>query len=75
LPHSLAEVLDCAGEPGELLLAVCLSFELSRLFLKLALALFEITPAPAVFIQQDHPAEIGLGQPLELLSEAHLPPS
>jgi hypothetical protein len=73
--HSPAEVLDCAGEPGELLLAVCLGFELSRLFLKLPLALLEVTPAPAVFVQQDDPTEIGLGQPLELLSEAHLPPS
>ena len=36
---------------------------------------FEITPAPPVLVQQDHPAEIGLGQPLELLPEARLSPS
>ena len=75
LPHPLAEVLNGAGKPGELLVSVCLGFELSRLFLKLALALFEITPAPAVFVQQDHPAEIGLGQPLKLLPDARLSPS
>ena len=75
LPHPLAEVLNRAGKPGELLVPVCLGFELSCLFLKLALALFEITPAPAVFVQQDHAAEIGLGQPLELPPEARLPTS
>jgi hypothetical protein len=75
LPHPLAEVLNGAGKPGELLLAVRLGVKLPRLFLELALALLEVTPAPAVFVQQDDPAEIGLGQPLELLREARLSPS
>src|SRR5215212_4681716 len=75
LPHPLAEVRNGAGKPGELLVSVFLGFELSRLFLKLALALLEITPAPAVFVQQDDTAEIGLRQPLELLPEARLPTS
>ena len=75
LPHPLAEVLHGAGQPGELLVSVCLGFQLARLFLKLALALLEITPAPAVFVQQDHAAERGLGQPLELPPEARLSPS
>jgi hypothetical protein len=75
LPHPLAEVRDGAGEPGALLLSVCLRFKLSRLPLELALSLLEVTPAPAVFVQQDDPGEIGLGQPLELLTEARLSPS
>ena len=75
LPYPLAEVLHGAGQPGELLVSVCLGFQLARLFLKLALALLEITPPPAVFVQQDDPAEIGLRQPLELLPEARLSPS
>src|SRR5215210_8005975 len=65
LPHPPAEVLDGAGKPGELLLPVRLRLELSRLSLELALALLEVTPAPSVFVQQDDPAEVGLGQPLE----------
>jgi hypothetical protein len=75
LPHPLAEVLDGAGKPGELLLPVCLGVKLPRLPLELALALLEVTSAPSVFVQQDDPAEIGLGQPLELLPEARLSPS
>ena len=59
LPHPPAELLDGAGEPGELLLPVRLRFELSRLPLKLPLAILEVTPAPPVFVQQDDPAEIG----------------
>ncbi len=74
-PHPLAEVLEGAGKPGELLLPVCLGVKLSRLPLELALAVLEVAPAPAVFVQQDDPGEIGLGQPLELLPEARLPPS
>ena len=75
LPHPLADVLDGAGKPGELLLPVRLGVKSPRLPLELALALLEVTPAPAVFLQQDDPAEIGLGQPLELLPEARLSPS
>src|SRR3712207_6181780 len=75
LPHPLAEVLEAVGKPGEFLLPVCLRFKLSRLPLELALALLEVTPAPPVLVQQDDPGEIGLGQPLELLREARLPPS
>ena len=75
LPHPLPEVLDGAGKPGELLLPVCLGVKLPRLPLELALALLEVTSAPSVFVQQDDPAEIGLGQPLELLPEARLSPS
>ena len=75
LPHPLAEILHGTRQPGQLLVSVCLGVELPRLFLNLALALLEITPAPAVFVQQDDPAEIGLGQPLELLPEARLSPS
>src|SRR3712207_7596071 len=62
LPDPLAEVLDGAGKPGELLPPVRLRLEPSRLPLELALALLEVTPAPPVFVQQDDPAEIGLGQ-------------
>ncbi|MFC0387569.1 hypothetical protein [Muricoccus vinaceus] len=75
LPHPLAEILHGTGQPGQFLVSVCLSFQLARLFLKLALTRLEITPAPAVFIQQNDPAEIGLGQPLKLLPEARLPTS
>ena len=75
LPHPLAEVLDGAGKPGELLLPVRLRLEPSRLPLELALALLEVAPAPPVFVQRDDPAEIGLGQPLELRPQARLSPS
>jgi len=75
LPNPLTEVLDGAGKPGKLLLPVCLSIELSRLLLKLVLAPLEVTPAPPVFVQQDDPAEIGLGEPFKLLPEARLPPA
>jgi hypothetical protein len=75
LLHPAAEILDAAGEPSELLPAVCLRLKLSRLTLELASSLLEVTPAPAVFVQQDDPAKIGLGQPLELLPEARLPSS
>ena len=75
LPHPLAEVLNGAGEPGELLLPICLRLELFRLPLELALALLKVTSAPTVFVQQDDTGEVGLGQPLELLPEARLPSS
>src|SRR5918911_259332 len=75
LPHPLAEILDGAGEPGELVLPVGLRVELSCLPLKLPLAILKVTPAPPVFVEPHDPGEIGLGQSLELLPEAGLPTS
>ena len=75
LPHPLAEVLNGAGEPGELLLPICLRLELFRLPLELALELLKVTSAPTVFVQQDDTGEVGLGQPLKLPPEARLPSS
>ncbi len=75
LSHPLAEVLNGAGEPGELLLPVCPRLKLFRLPLELALALLKVTSTPTVFVQQDDTGEVGLSQPLELLPEAGLPPS
>jgi hypothetical protein len=53
----------------------CLRFELSRLPLKLPLAILKVTPATPVFVEPHDPGEIGLGQPLELLFKAGLPTS
>jgi len=75
LPHPLAEVLNGAGEPGELLLPICLRLELFRLPLELALALLKVTSAPTVFVQQDDTGEVGLSQPFKLPPEARLPSS
>ena len=75
LSHPPAEVLNGAGEPGEFLLPVCPRLKLFRLRLELALALLKVASALAVLVQQDDTGELGLGQPLELLPEARLPPS
>jgi IS6 family transposase len=75
VPHPAAEVLERAGEPGELLLPVRLRFELLRLLPQLPQAILNVTPPAPVFVQKHHPGEIGLGQPLELLSQARLSPS
>ena len=73
LPDPLAEVLDGVGKPAELLLPVCLRFELSCLLPQLPLAVLKVTPPPPVFVQTHHTGEISLGQPLELLLQACLP--
>jgi hypothetical protein len=52
-----------------------LRFELPRLFPQLPQAFLKVTPPAPVFVQKHHPGEIGLGQPLELLSQARLSPS
>src|SRR5215210_2221221 len=70
LPHPPAELLDRAGEPGELLLPVRLRVEPCLLLLELPLAFLEITPSPPVFVQPNHAGEIGLGQALELPPQA-----
>jgi hypothetical protein len=73
LPHPPAELPDGVGQPRELLLPVRLRFELPRLLLELPLASFEVTPAPAVFVERHHAGEVGVRQTLELLPQTGPP--
>ena len=61
LPHPLAEVLNGAGKPGELLVSVCLGLELSRLFLKLALGTRSHPPVSGHLTGWAHLAEAANG--------------
>ena len=75
LPHSFAERPGGVGQHRQLVLPICLGFELPRLLLQFLPAPLELT-APALILGQRHDtSEIGLGQTLELLLQAHLTPS
>jgi len=72
-PYPCAKRLDRADPASKLRLMVHLSFQLLSLDLQ-GLCLLLQLPAPALILRQrDHAAEVGFGQALQLLLEAHTP--
>jgi len=66
--HALAERFQRRCDAGQLLLARGIAAQLFFLPGQRLHALFEVAPAPLVFVERDDGPEIGVGQPFELLA-------
>ena len=72
LPHSVAERPGGVGQRRQLILSVCLGFELPCLLLQFLPAPLELTTPALILGQRHNTSEIGVGQTLELLLQTDL---
>ena len=70
--HAPAERLQRHRDAGELLLPHGVAAQLLLLAGQCLDALFEVAPAPFVFVGRDDGPEIGVGQPFKLLARVRL---
>src|SRR4051812_29082490 len=74
LLHPTAELVDGQAHACDLALTVHLRLQLLPLSPKALGLLLQVVTAPAILLQAHNLAQISLGQSLDLLLHAHLPP-